>query len=107
VGGMDKIVEGFVRKIGSLIQYNTRVLDIQIRNNGVGVVIEDQGKRSTIEADYCISNIPLPLLKKLDNNFTTDFGDAIKLCEYDPTCKLGWQANDRFWESNKNQIYGG
>ncbi len=78
-----------------------------IRNDGVGVVVEDQGKRSTIEADYCISNIPLPLLKKIDNNFTTDFGDAIKLCEYDPTCKLGWQANQRFWESNQNQIYGG
>lgn len=107
VGGMDKIVDGFVRKIGSLIQYNTKVLDIQIRNNGVGVVIEDQGKRSTIEADYCISNIPLPLLKKIGNNFATDFGKAIELCEYDPTCKLGWQANDRFWESNKNQIYGG
>jgi len=25
---MDKIVDGFVRKIGSLIQYNSKVLDI-------------------------------------------------------------------------------
>lgn len=107
VGGMDKIVDGFVRKIGSLIQYNTKVLDIKIRNDGVAVVVEDRGTRSTIEADYCISNVPLPLLKKIDNNFTPDFDDAVKLCTYDPTCKLGWQANERFWESNKNQIYGG
>src|SRR5882724_6155398 len=56
VGGMDMIVDGFVRKIGSLIQYNTKVLNIEIRNDGVAVVVEDQGKRSTIEADYCISN---------------------------------------------------
>jgi len=28
VGGMDKIVDGFVRKIGPLIQYNSKVLDI-------------------------------------------------------------------------------
>jgi monoamine oxidase len=104
---MDMIVDGFVRKIGSLIQYNTKVLDIKIRNDGVAVVVEDRGTRSTIEADYCISNIPLPLLKKIDNNFTPDFDDAVKLCTYDPTCKLGWQANERFWESNKNQIYGG
>src|SRR6266566_1142292 len=107
VGGMDKIVEGFVRKVGSLIQYNTKVLEINIRNDGVTVVVEDRGTRRNIEADYYISNIPLPLLKKIKNNFTPDFNDAVKLCRYDPTCKLGWQANERFWESNKNQIYGG
>jgi monoamine oxidase len=28
-------------------------------------------------------------------------------CVYDPTCKLGWQANQRFWENDQNQIYGG
>ena len=44
---------------------------------------------------------------RVNNNFTSDFDDAVKLCTHDPTCKLGWQANERFWESNKNQIYGG
>ncbi len=107
VGGMDKIVDGFVRKIGSLIKYNTKVLDIQISTDGVTVVVENGGTRNTIKADYCISNIPLPLLQKINNNFATDFEDAVKACKYDPTCKLGWQANQRFWESDKNQIYGG
>jgi monoamine oxidase len=107
VGGMDKIVDGFVHKIGSLIQYNTRVLDIQIRADGVTVVIEQSGERRKIDANYCISNIPLPLLKKIKNNFATDFDDAVDKCIYDPTCKLGWQANQRFWESDKWQIYGG
>jgi monoamine oxidase len=107
VGGMDKIVDGFVNKIGSLIRYNTKVLDIKIRDNGVSVVVENEGARRTIEADYCISNIPLPLLKNISNNFAPDFDAAVKTCEYDPTCKLGWQANQRFWESDKWQIYGG
>ena len=31
VGGMDKIVDGFVRKIGSLIRYETEVLNIETR----------------------------------------------------------------------------
>jgi monoamine oxidase len=107
VGGMDKIVDGFVGKIGSLIQYNTKVLDIQISNDGVKVVTEYGGARSTIAADYCISNIPLPLLAKISNNFDPGFDDAVKQCKYDPTCKLGWQSNQRFWENDKNQIYGG
>jgi monoamine oxidase len=107
IGGMDKIVDGFVGKIGSLIRYDTKVLDIQIRNDGVTVVVEHEGKRRSISADYCISNIPLPLLKNISNNFTPDFDAAVKQCKYDPTCKLGWQANERFWESDKWQIYGG
>ena len=45
VGGMDKIVDGFVNKIGSLIQYNTKVLDIQISDTGVTVVVEHEGQQ--------------------------------------------------------------
>lgn len=109
VGGMDKIVDGFVGKIGQLIQCQTQVLNIETRNDGVSILVRDlkTGVRSNITADYCISNIPLPLLKKINNNFVEDFCDAIELCVYDPTCKLGWQANARFWENNQNQIYGG
>lgn len=107
VGGMDKIVDGFMRKIGSLIQYKTKVLDIKISDSDVTLVVERDGASRTIKADYCISNIPLPLLKKIGNNFAEDFDAAVRKCKYDPTCKLGWQANERFWESDKNQIYGG
>jgi monoamine oxidase len=109
VGGMDKIVDGFVNKVGNFIQYETEVLNIETRTDGVTVSVRDlkTGVRSNITADYCISNIPLPLLSKIKNNFSRDFSDAVALCVYDPTCKLGWQANQRFWENDRNQIYGG
>src|SRR4030095_6184753 len=106
---MDKIVDGFVNKVGNFIQYETEVLNIETRTDGVTVSVRDRktGVRSNITADYCISNIPLPLLSKIKNNFSRDFSDAVALCVYDPTCKLGWQANQRFWENDRNQIYGG
>ncbi|MBC8030080.1 MAG: FAD-dependent oxidoreductase [Pyrinomonadaceae bacterium] len=109
VGGMDKIVDGFVRKVGELIQYTTEVLDIETRVDGVTIAVRNRktGARRSIQADYCISNIPLPLLSKIKNNFVKNFSDAVDLCVYDPTCKLGWQANQRFWENDQNQIYGG
>lgn len=109
VGGMDKIVDGFIYKIGQLVQYRTEVLNIETRDDGVTIAIRDlkSGVRSSLKADYCISNIPLPILNKIGNNFASDFADAVSKCVYDPTCKLGWQANSRFWENNKNQIYGG
>jgi monoamine oxidase len=109
VGGMDKIVDGFLRRIGRLIQYETEVLNIDTRDNGVTVTVRDlkTGVRRNLNADYCISNIPLPILSKIKNNFDDEFKKAIATCVYDPTCKLGWQANRRFWEDNNNQIYGG
>ena len=109
VGGMDKIVDGFKRKVGKLIQYETEVLHMETRDDGVTVTVRDlkTGKRTQMKADYCISNIPLPILSKIDNNFADDFDKAVAQCVYDPTCKLGWQANQRFWENDQNQIYGG
>jgi monoamine oxidase len=104
VGGMDKIVDGFKDKVGSLIQYNTKVLDIKTRGDGVTVVIEYKGVQSSVNADYCISNIPLPLLKGITNNFSEDFDAAIKKCKYDPTCKLGWQANERCRTNGRSTV---
>ena len=109
VGGMDQIVEGFKRKIGHLISYQSEVLDIRIQADGVGVIYRNKlsGERCPIKADYCISNIPLPLLRAIPNNFSEDFSWAVGRGKFEPTCKLGWQANERFWESDKYQIYGG
>jgi monoamine oxidase len=110
VGGMDKIVDGFTNKIDRrFFNYRTEVLYIETRDNGVTITVRDlkSGVRTKIEADYCISNIPLPILSHIDNNFAEDFSKAVATCVYDPTCKLGRQANSRFWENNQNQIYGG
>lgn len=109
VGGMDKIVDGFINKLGKLVQYRTEVLNIETRDDGVTITVRDMktGVRSSLKADYCVSNIPLPILKGIGNNFADDFKIAVGKCVYDPTCKLGWQANRRFWENDQNQIYGG
>jgi monoamine oxidase len=58
-------------------------------------------------ADYCLSNIPLPVLQKIPANFSGDFKKAIDCGRFTPVCKVGWQANQRFWESDKYQIFGG
>ena len=113
VGGMDQIVEGFKRKIGYLIKYQSEVQEIRIEADGVSVFYRDSlsGQQESVKADYCISNIPLPLLhedaKKVKANFSPDYRWAVERGNFAPTCKLGWQANERFWESNKYQIYGG
>ncbi len=109
VGGMDEIVQGFLRQVGTLIQYRAVVEEIRLEENGVEVLYRDEfdGQRSSRRADYCISNIPLPILQRIPANFSPPFRSAVDHGKFDPTCKVGWQANRRFWEDNKNQIYGG
>lgn len=107
VGGMDRIVEGFKRQVGNLISYGSEVTAIRISEGGVEVEYTERGRRATASADWCLSSIPLPLLQKIPANFSEDFKKAVDHGRFDPTCKVGWQANERFWESDKYEIYGG
>jgi monoamine oxidase len=108
VGGMDKIVEGFLRKVGHLIEYQSVVTSITLLDDGVEVTYQDglTGDEITKRADFCVSNIPLPVLQKIPANFSEDFRWAVDRGRFAPTCKVGWQANRRFWESD-DEIYGG
>lgn len=109
IGGMDKIVEGFQRKVGHLIEYNCEVREIRVVNDGVEVMYHDRkhGRDSTKWADYCLSSVPLPVLQKVKSNFSPEFKQAVDCGRFLPVCKVGWQANQRFWESDKYQIFGG
>src|SRR5262249_41883827 len=61
------------------------------------------------KADYCVSTIPLPLLQKVIENptFAPDFKRAVAAVRFADAAKVGWQAEQRFWESPQNQIFGG
>ncbi len=115
VGGMDKIVEGFLRKVGHLIEYNAQISAIKASPAGVTVTWM-RGTVPVVEsADYCASNIPCPILARLDTNFSEDkeqrngvtFWEAVSNTKFASSCKVGWQSNTRFWENDKNEIYGG
>src|SRR5262245_3005114 len=109
IGGMDKIIEAFQRKVGHLIKYNCQVTGIRLLSDGVQVTYRDRrhGGEEMQHADYCLSSIPLPVLQKIPCNFSDEFKKAVDSGRSSPVCKVGWQANERFWESDKYQIFGG
>lgn len=110
VGGMDGIVKGFENVIPSeFIHKNRQVREIEISDRGVKVVHSESGsdeKRHTTSADWCISTIPLPLLRGITSNFSDDYRTAVASVSFAPTCKVGWQAERRFWEED-DEMYGG
>ncbi|MBV8201356.1 MAG: FAD-dependent oxidoreductase [Acidobacteria bacterium] len=113
VGGMDRLVGAFERGIGAeRITRGVEVVKIESSDSGVQVTFERRGQaraRETRKADYCISTIPLPLLKKLIDNdtFSPDFKAAVGVPKFEAAAKVGWQAEERFWESPRHQVYGG
>ena len=115
VGGMDKIWrDGFlpaVKSGGAHIETGFVVREVNnVKVGGkekVRVTGSVQGSSRSLEVDWCISTIPLPILSKtVTNNFSAKFKSAIGKVVFEPTVKVGWQTNSRFWETH-DEMYGG
>ncbi|MGB4115341.1 MAG: FAD-dependent oxidoreductase [Polaromonas sp.] len=109
VGGMDKIVDAFIKRVGKTIRYHAQAIDITNKPDGVDVVYRDtrSGKTTLVRADHCLCNMPLPKLAQIKTNLSDDFKQAIAHARIGALYKLGWQANRRFWEEAPYNIYGG
>ncbi len=113
VGGMDMFTKGFLRQpltrqsgtIDGLIRYGAKATGIDIRSDNVAVQFEDAGSLRTLETDYCISTIPMPIFKTMKVNLPADVMRAAGNLPIMVAGKVGWQA-ERFWETESN-IYGG
>ena len=126
VGGMDKIVEALeeaLKKEGKCdesdkngeygkveIRCEAEVKRVALVDGGSKVRIrykKQNGVSETADADFCVSNIPLTVLKGLDTpDFDNEFKGAVDRGQFSNGCKVGWQANRRFWEKD-DHMYGG
>lgn len=114
VGGMDKIWHGFLRtSVARHIQYGREVAGVFNVTEGGAAKVKvlhrpsgSSGSGDELVADFCISTIPLPILATVKNDFRDDYKEAIAAVSFADTCKVGWQTNGRFWET-QNQMYGG
>jgi monoamine oxidase len=108
VGGMDMIGRSFGQVLNGHITYNAEVGEIRQSTDGVRIVYRDRTSGDTREltGDYCICNIPLPVLLNIAGDFSNEMRDAMRNITYTPTLKVGIQFSRRFWEMDE-QIYGG
>jgi monoamine oxidase len=111
VAGMDQLVRAFERRVGDSITRGAEVVKVENAEGGVLVTFQRgaKGEPETRKVDYCVSTIPLPLLRPLIENptFDADFKTAVGRVQFAAAAKVGWQADQRFWESPDSQIYGG
>jgi monoamine oxidase len=113
-GGMDQIVEGFRRQplarragtIDALVRYGARVSELAVMGDAATIAYEEGAGARRLEADFCISTIPMPVLAALKSDLPAAYLTAAAALKFMPACKVGWQAKERFWET-ADQIYGG
>ncbi|HLH31116.1 MAG TPA: FAD-dependent oxidoreductase [Terriglobia bacterium] len=105
VGGMDQIPYAFAKRLGKIIQYHSVVKQIRKTPNGVRIVYSQGGAERSVLADYCISALPVTILKTIANDFSPKVRVAIQDTRYTDSYKIAWESK-RFWETEYN-IYGG
>ena len=108
VGGMDQFPKGFQRKLGDVITFGAEIISIRQSDADVKVAYRNvkTGARTEVAADYCVSCLPLTILRTLDVNLSPDTMAAVNATPYSPSAKMGLQMKRRFWEED-DRIFGG
>jgi monoamine oxidase len=107
VDGMDRLPAALASRLGRRITYRAVVQEIRQSERGVWVVYADaRGRRHRVDADYCVSTIPLPVLSGIQTDLSRPVQSAIAAVPYDGAGKIGLQFKRRFWERD-DEIYGG
>jgi monoamine oxidase len=107
VGGMDRIATAFEQRLQEELQFGAVVRQMRQSEEGVSVTFDDavSGESRQEHAHYLISTLALPLLARLDTDFSEPFKAALHSTRNDQATKVAWQA-PRFWEQD-SRIYGG
>jgi monoamine oxidase len=105
VGGMGQIPYAFAKALGPVIVYDAPVTEIAKTAKGVRVGYSEKGVPKTIEADYVVCALPLPILRKIKADLDAEHRQVVDSVVYRASYKIAWQSR-RFWEQDYN-IYGG
>ena len=106
-GGMDRLPTALAARLEKRIVYRAAVREIRQSDRGVWVIHADaEGRPRRVDADYCVSTIPLPVLSGLQKDLSAPVQSAIAAATYDGAGKIGLQFKRRFWEQD-DEIYGG
>ena len=108
VGGMDRIAAAFEERVGHLITYRAEVRELRQNEQQVQVHYMDtvSGDMATATGDYCVTTIPLAVMRNIPNDLSDRCKAAIGAATPSRVGKLALQMNRRFWEED-DAIFGG
>lgn len=109
VGGMDQIWRHMWPRVRDRVLFNAPVTRVRASDSGTRVEWRHNGRDQSDLFDWCLSSAALPILSRdvRMQGFGGDYLRAVDTATFAPACKVGWQAEHRFWENDDNQCYGG
>ena len=103
VGGMDRIAGAIYEQVKELVRLQAPVTAIRRSERGVRI---EHGTGRITQADFCICTLPLPILARLESDFSTAKKAAIASAPtYLKSVKVAFES-PRFWEV-EDDIFGG
>lgn len=105
VGGMDRIAYALYEQVKPVVTFEAVVKALRKTSKGVKIEYAEAGAAKTLEADFCICTIPLPVLAKIPSDFAPRVKQAIAAGEYHHGTKVAWESR-RFWEQDDFQFGG-
>ena len=108
IGGMDQFPKALQRQLGDAITFGAEIVSIRQSDADVKVAYRNVASGATTEvtADYCVSCLPLTILRTLPVNLSSETMAAVQATPYSPSAKIGLQMKRRFWEED-DRIFGG
>jgi len=103
VGGMDRIAHAIYERVKPTVRLRNPIS--AIRRVGNRVRIEHGPGKQMTEADYCICTLPMPIMARLDTDFSAAKKAAFTAAPQLPSVKVGFES-PRFWERD-DYIFGG
>jgi monoamine oxidase len=99
-GGNDQLPKAFATALADRIHYKTPAVRVEHSPERVRVVATRNGTTETVDADYLVCTLPLPVLRHLDVRpaFPARVQRAIREYGYGSTTKIFLQTRSRYWE---------
>lgn len=105
VGGMDRIPQAFLARLGDVVQLGTELRALRQDATGVRLQLRRNGLEDTWQAEHAVLALPGPVLAQVDADFGPEVRQALAAVRFDAANKIAWQSR-RFWETDDG-IYGG
>jgi monoamine oxidase len=109
VGGNDQLPKAIARALGKRVRYNSPVVRLAHRSDGVTVTVLNRSGQHEVRADHCICTLPFPVLRKVE--ITPAFCEpkmrAIEGYGLASISRLYLQTKTQFWRKDPLGALGG
>jgi monoamine oxidase len=109
VGGNDQLPKALARALGKRVTYDSPVVRLAHRSDGVTVTVRNRSGQHEVRADHCICTLPFPVLRQIEiaPAFSQPKMQAIEGYGLASISRLYLQTKTRFWRNDPLGALGG